>query len=77
MRFSFQQICGVLPDALLLASCDGRIVDANRAAAQVLRTTAEDLLGNRIQDFATSSGPVEEYLRLCSRTSSATVGVLN
>lgn len=78
MRFSFQQISDALADALLLASPDGTILGANRAASVLIGKSPEDLTGRRIQDFAThNSGSVEEYLRLCLRTASGTLGVLD
>lgn len=77
MRFSFQQLCGVLPDALVLASSDGTILEVNRAAAQIIGKNTEHLQGIRIQNLAASSGSVEDYLRLCSRTASPTVGMLD
>ncbi|HYG97877.1 MAG TPA: ATP-binding protein [Terriglobales bacterium] len=78
MRFSFEQIGDVVSDALLLLSPDGTIMGANRAASILLDTGSEELVGKNIQQCLTDAPTnVGHYLRLCSRSASPTIGVLN
>lgn len=77
MLFSFEQLCDAIPGAFLLLSLDGTILAVNRAACELLGKPSSELCGKLIQRLTHSnSEKAEDYLRLCGRTSSLTVGAL-
>ncbi len=68
MSAAFQQCFSKLPEATLLVSAQGLILEANPAAAELLRPAAPmkgSVLGDLILD---PPEKVDHYLRLCSRT---------
>ena len=54
------------PDAILVASRDGRIQDANARASELIGRTRHQLLGMAVEDLMPRAGPVEEGASVAS-----------
>ena len=76
MNPAFQQCFSKLPEATLLVSAQGRIVEANSAAADLLRL-GMPLKGAELSELVLDSPEkVNRYLELCCRTRELSPGAL-
>ncbi|HEX6106568.1 MAG TPA: PAS domain-containing protein [Gemmatimonadales bacterium] len=74
----FLELADLLPEAILLVSDDGRIRNANRASAEILGSSAAELVGRPLQTLVTEEPErVIRWLRLCSGSREALPGAFN
>jgi PAS domain S-box-containing protein len=72
----FQQIAGLLPEAMLLVTADGWIGEANRSAEELLGAAAAALAGRNLAELTVESPQaVEAYLLSCSRSTGLLPGI--
>ena len=69
-RLHERKLLEMLPEPTLLVAKDGRLIVANQAARQLLRSSSADLRGKDISELIIeSTEQLQLYLRDCSRTS--------
>ncbi len=74
---SFRQFADLLPEAMLLVSADGSILEANQAMQDRLDLPPSQLRGRRLTDLATDRpDALAPYLRACARSRERVLGAL-
>jgi signal transduction histidine kinase len=70
-----RRLINILPEPMLLLDRDGSIVSANHGALDLFETTADQIVGCKIDGFVeTSAEAFRAYLQDCSRSSQFHIG---